>query len=382
MRVLLISNDYPPITGGIAAYCLALQTHLARRDDIERVIVLALGDWPDGQEAPDRKTTVIRRRATGFLGLGPTIFKTVREHRPDLIHLATLFPEGLFTGLIGRLFRIPVLIMFHGLELNPTAGSRKTRLVKKWSVGLATAFATNSQATADRAVRGYGIPADRIKVIHLGQLNRAYRPAVGDPTRADIGLEDDDLVVLGLGRLVGHKGFADLIKAIARTRFQIKLVIVGDGPDRAELVRLTGELGLDRRVTFMGRVDRVEPYYALADMFALASFEDPDSGNVEGFGIVMVEAQAAGLPVIGTDSGGVPEAFAPDRTGLLVPPRNPAALAEAITRLADDPALRRRMAAAGPELVKERYQWADRTADYAALYRRLIEPGKAGPDAA
>ena len=75
MRVLLISNDYPPITGGIAAYCLALQTHLARRDDIERVIVLALGDWPDGQEAPDRKTTVIRRRATGFLGLGPTIYK-------------------------------------------------------------------------------------------------------------------------------------------------------------------------------------------------------------------------------------------------------------------------------------------------------------------
>ena len=237
--------------------------------------------------------------------------------------MATLFPEGLFTGLIGRLFRIPVLIMFHGLELNPTAGSRKTRLVKKWSVGLATAFATNSQATADRAVRGYGIPADRIKVIHLGQLNRAYRPAVGDPTRADIGLEDDDLVVLGLGRLVGHKGFADLIKAIARTRFQIKLVIVGDGPDRAELVRLTGELGLDRRVTFMGRVDRVEPYYALADMFALASFEDPDSGNVEGFGIVMVEAQAAGLPVIGTDSGGRPRGVRPGPDRLAGPSPEP-----------------------------------------------------------
>ena len=351
---------------------------MAQRDDIDQVVILALGDWPDGRETPDPKTTVIRRRATGFLGLGTAIYKTVKEHRPDVIHLATLFPEGLFTGLIGRLFKIPVLIMFHGLELNPTAGSRKTRLVKRWSVVLATAFATNSRATADRAVRGYGIPAEKIEVIHLGQLNRPYRPAPGDPTRADIGLDEDDLVVLGLGRLVRHKGFADLIKAIARTRFQIKLVVVGDGPDRAELIRLTKELGLDRRVTFMGRVDRVEPYYALADMFALASFEDPDSGNVEGFGIVMVEAQATGLPVIGTDSGGIPEAFAPDRTGVLVPPRDPAALAEAISRLADDQDLRRRMGAAGPELVRERYQWADRAGDYAALYRRLIQAGKAG----
>lgn len=369
MNVLFITGDYPPIGGGIAIYCVVVPEHLEALAEVDKVSVLALGDWSPERKQLGPKHFLIRERVRNFFELGWKIFKTVLKERPDAIHLVTLFPEGLWAGLAARLIGKPLIIMLHGLELTPWAGSRKTRLVKRLGLKLATGFVTNSNPTKARAVRLYEIDPKVIKVVHMGLMTPPGPLLDGDPDRSSLGIDADEKVVLSLGRQVAHKGFADLIRAVALAKEKVRLVIVGEGPEKVEFEALARELGVAERVVFPGRVERVEPYYRLADIFVLASYEDKATGAAEGFGNVLVEAQVREIPVIGTDSGGIPDAFQPDLTGLLVPPQDPAALAEAIDKLAGDDELRRKLSAAGPDLVAERYVWTKNVLDYLACYQ-------------
>ena len=216
-----------------------------------------------------------------------------------------------------------------------------------------------------------------LRVINPGLPQGEPEPReAGEDVRKKLGIGPDNLVVMTLTRLVKRKGVDHLIRAVSGLPEQIHLLIVGDGPDRSRLEQLINKLGLAGRVHLAGFVDRVEPYFRAADIFALASHEDKSSGDVEGFGIVLLEAQARGLPVIGTDSGGIPEAFAPGQTGLLVPPEDPQDLAEAILKLADDPGLREQMGGRGKGLVREKYDWADLAQEVARAYREVLEAGR------
>jgi rhamnosyl/mannosyltransferase len=156
--------------------------------------------------------------------------------------------------------------------------------------------------------------------------------------------------VLAVGRLVPYKGFNHLIDAAASC--ELPIVIVGDGVSRSDLEQQAKGRGVADRVHFAGRIgdDWLRGYYAAASMFVLSSWN-----RAEAFGLVLLEAQAAGLPVIATDVGtGTTEAFEPGVTGLVVPPADPPALAEAINRLAGNPGLCDAMGAAGRRRVHER----------------------------
>jgi len=158
-------------------------------------------------------------------------------------------------------------------------------------------------------------------------------------------------LIISVGRLVYYKGFEVLLRAMAQVRG--KLLIVGDGPLRAELQQLASQLGIADKVVFCGEVQNAEtaPYYHAADVFALASV-----ARSEAFGIVQIEAMAAGLPVVNTrlDSG-VPYVSLDQQTGLTVPPQDPAALAGAINQLLDDPGLRARLGAAGVRRARQQF---------------------------
>lgn len=193
-----------------------------------------------------------------------------------------------------------------------------------------------------------GVPADKVATV--------YSPIVLPPPverstlRDELGLADDDIVVGCVAVMRATKGHKDLIDAIAplmASRPKLHLVFVGGGSPVFEQTQdYVAKLGLQDRIHLMGMRRDVPNLLAGFDLFALATQQ-------EASGTVYVEAQASGLPVIGTDVGGVSEMFRDGDTGILVPPKNPQALTDALQRLVDDPALRRRMGGAGRKMVWE-----------------------------
>lgn len=167
-------------------------------------------------------------------------------------------------------------------------------------------------------------------------------------------------VILSVGRLVEKKGFDDLLRAFASMSQPSRLVIVGDGPLRSVLDALSRHLSVSDRVRFVGSLDHegTLAWYGRADIFCLACKVAAD-GDRDSMPVVTKEAMAAGLPVVSTDEVGVPEMVEEGMSGILVPPSDPAALADALDRLVSDPGLRASMGTAGRRLVAERFNLED-----------------------
>ena len=179
-------------------------------------------------------------------------------------------------------------------------------------------------------------------------------------------------LVLFVGRMVGYKGVDILVRAM--TGVDARLVLVGDGPRRAELVELAGDLGLAGRVTFAGQVsdDEMRALYRACDVFVL-----PSVTRAEAFGLVQLEAMAAGKPVVSTSvPSGVPWVNQHGRTGLVVRPGDVPALREAINRLLKDPDLRSRMGRAGRDRVAAEFTVGRMVAQVTALYARVLTGGR------
>lgn len=185
-----------------------------------------------------------------------------------------------------------------------------------------------------------GVPLDKIAVIPLGVTPPSHPPRRSD-ARAQLGIPDEVFLISSAGRMEMSKGIDDLIAALALVpddRRPVRLVVGGDGAARPAFEALAAAQ-LGERARFLGRVPDLAPLYAASDLFVLPSHE-------EGFGLVYIEAAFHGVPSIGTNVGGVPYAIVDGETGLIVPDRNPEAIAAAVRRLRDDDALRLRMGAA------------------------------------
>jgi len=192
--------------------------------------------------------------------------------------------------------------------------------------------------------------------------------------KENIGLKKDEVLALSVQRLVPKKGIEHLLYAmsiIIKENPNVKLAVVGDGPEKWRLMELTKKLRISKNVTFTGFVDSEDlpKYYSVCDIFVLHSL-------YEQFGIVLVEAMACAKPVVSTNVGAIPEIVDDGKTGLLVEPKNPKQLAEAILKLASDPVLRNRLGRAGLRKVKEKYDWDIITDKYLDAYKQLIESEK------
>jgi rhamnosyl/mannosyltransferase len=208
---------------------------------------------------------------------------------------------------------------------------------------------------------------DRCHVIPYGidiaQFQRCDPAAV-----AGVRQQYGDRLIISVGRLVYYKGFDHLIRAMVDVRG--KLLLIGDGPLRVELEQLAHELGISNKVVFAGEIQnaQVVPYYHAADVFAL-----PSVARSEAFGIVQIEAMAAGLPVVNTSlDSGVPFVSVHDETGFTVPPRDPAALTVALNRLLDNPALRKSLGAAASLRASREFSAALMTSRTMSLYLGLL----------
>ena len=213
----------------------------------------------------------------------------------------------------------------------------------RWSLRGAYRVVTVCGPFADK-LESRGIDRDRITVLH-----NSVKPFVAPPleqvrrVQHSLGLQDE-AVILAVGRLSYEKGIADLLRAVAvlsNTKGvpNFRLVLVGDGPEREALARLASRLGIEGRLTMAGFQRDTKPYYSLATLMAVSS-------HTEGSPNVVLEAMATGLPIAATAVGGIPEILEDGVTGLMVPPRNPDAMADAILRILTDPEMRLRLGAA------------------------------------
>jgi glycosyltransferase involved in cell wall biosynthesis len=213
----------------------------------------------------------------------------------------------------------------------------------RWSLRGAYRVVTVCGPFADK-LASRGIDRDRITVLH-----NSVKPFVAPPleqvqrVRHSLGLHDE-AVILAVGRLSYEKGMADLLRAVAvlsNTKGvpDFRLVLVGDGPERESLARLASQLGIEAKLTMAGFQRDTKPYYSIATALAVPS-------HTEGSPNVVLEGMAAGLPIAAAAVGGVPEILEDSATGLMVPPRNPDAMASAILRILTDAEMRLRMGAA------------------------------------
>ncbi len=354
-RVLWVTNDLPPRSGGIEQFVGNL---LARSDPAAtRVIAPSV---PDAAAADRTLPYPVRRVGRRPLLPTPALARVVRaeiaSHRADVVVFGAAWPLGELAAALP----VPCVALTHGHEAGLVrigAGP----LVRRALRGLA-AVGVISEFTG-RALTPWVAPTTTVHFVPPGVDTAAFTPdAPGDAVRRRHGLARDQPLVLCLGRMVARKGHDVLVEAWPQVRRRVPgahLLLAGNGPLADRLRRRVATLGLQRDVTFAGSVAWTDlpAYHAAADVFAMPCRTRLAGLDVEGLGIVYLEAQACGVPVVAGRSGGAPEALVDGATGTVVDGTSSAAVAAAVVALLADPGRRAVMGAAGRAHVAARYAW-------------------------
>jgi phosphatidyl-myo-inositol dimannoside synthase len=342
---LLVTNDFPPKIGGIQSYLYELWRRLPTSD------ATVFTPRHDGDEAWDaeQQFRVVRARERQFFptrSLADRIDGLAREIDASVILLDPWLPLG---QLGPRLTAAPYVVVVHGAEVTVPGrlpGSRQlgSRVLRN-AAGIVAAgryAAREAQRAAGDGLRGVVVPPG-VDVERFTPMSDADRRT----TRRAFGLDPDRPLVLGVSRLVPRKGFDVLVDAVAGLP-DVQLALAGAGRDRARLERRAHRRGVANRVRFLGRVpddDSFPRLYACADVFAMPCRDRWGGLEAEGFGIVFLEAAAAGVPAVAGRSGGSHEAVVDGETGFVVDGRAPDVQGALAALLADDD-LRRRMGGA------------------------------------
>ncbi len=373
MKICFFTTDFPPTLGGISEFSRSIAYHMPESSRVEHVQVIALKNQQKGIENPNKKLSIIRDDKKSFISLFLKVLRFGIQYRSyDVFHATSVFPIGFLTVLIGKyLFRKPVFVTFYGTDVLATLGSKKTKWAKIWTLKHATKAIAFSYSTRDEVARRH--------TVSLSQFAMVYYPLPDAPknisseavanTKKQYGITQGDFIVLYVGHLVKRKGGEYLIRAIKEIPDpRVKLLFVNDGPERENFERLARDLGVSSRVVFAGKVPDVSVFYGVADVFSMPSFFYKEEGDIEGLGIVYLEAQQYGVPVLGTYSGGIPEAVNENKSGYLVPEKDHKALAEKIAFLQKNPVLRKEMGEHGKKFVREKFDWRKSVNGHLDLY--------------
>jgi len=305
---------------------------------------------------------------------GFAIWRTARKYKINFIHCHWVIPQGFFVALLNSLSGIPYLLTAHGGDVYSFRKNSFIRRCSNYALKRAITCTVNSKPTG-QAVRNIRSDA-RIQVVPMGVDTRRFHPEKSKPKiKEDLNIQD--LFLLAVGRFAEKKGFKYLIQAmpeILNKRPLVKLVIIGFGPQEEELKKVVRQLSLENNVLFVGSKEGEElaEYFATADIFIGPSIVT-DSGDTEGQGVVFLEAMASGTAVIASDVGGVKDIVRNRETGLLIPQKNPEAIAEKTLLLMNDQELRNQLALNGRNLAKSEYSWETIAERFLETYKQIIE---------
>jgi phosphatidylinositol alpha-1,6-mannosyltransferase len=374
-RVLLAADAYLPWSGGSRVYYHNLYSRLAAQHGY-RVSVLTShtsGDVAFDANAGNSSLEIMRHgrslpdwRYKRAPAMGAQLCRTalaLARISPVALHCGDLFPQALNAMLIHKITGRPYLVYVHGDEISQTDQRRHQPKVRDAIYRNAAALIAANPYALSQLERILG-NIDRCHLITPGVDFRYFYP--GSPIHAPF--ERYNLrkgpVILTAARLVKKKGHRTLIRAlpcIVSEFPELTYVIAGDGPERHQLESLVRELQLDRNVVFTGDVphEALGDYYRAADIFVMANCMD-EGGDLESFGMVFIEANACGKPVIGGRSGGTCAAIAEGLTGLLCEPNDESSVARCLLQLLRDPQRMREMGAMGAERAHRDFCWETR----------------------
>lgn len=294
----------------------------------------------------------------------PRFLRVLNDERPDVI-LTCIYPVTMFLSAFARLFghRFMVVAAVHSTGYIKRAAWRS--FATRASVPLLNSVVTIARAQSDICVQRLGIPREKVRLIYNGvELNRFAPEAVDSKIRQELCLPMDAPVVGIVGMLRPEKAHPVLLRAavtIRKTHNRVRFLIVGDGPERESLETLSRSLGLSDNITFTGGRNDIPEILSALDLFVLCS-------DTEAFPVSILEAMAMERPVISTNVGSVSEAVLHGTTGLLVPPGQPEALADAICELLADSDRRRLMGMAGRRRVEDHFSVESMVRQYEDLF--------------
>lgn len=364
LRTLLVTNDFPPRPGGIQSYLGALAQTLPT----DRLVVYA----PSWQSAgathhafdASAEYEVIRHPTSLLLptaGVARRAKQIMRSRRCQAVWFGAAAPLGLLSKQLRDAGARRIVASTHGHEVGwSMAPGARTALRR---IGETTDAVTFVSKYTRRRIAGAFGPLTGLEYLPSGVDPERFRPDEGARTavRRSCGLGARP-TVLCVSRLVPRKGQDMLIRSLPALRARVPgaaLLLVGDGPYRGRLETLAAELGVAEHVVFTGSVSGADlpAYYNAADVFAMPARTRGGGLDVEGLGIVNLEASAAGLPVVAGDSGGAPETVRDEVTGHVVDGRNVTRLTNTLANLLTDPVRAAAMGAAGREWVSRDWRW-------------------------
>jgi phosphatidyl-myo-inositol dimannoside synthase len=360
-RVLIVTNDFPPRAGGIQSFVHALALRLPPG----QVVVYAPA-WPGAAGFDQQQPFPVLRHPTSLMLPVPAVrdraVAALTEHGCDRVLFGAAAPLGLLAPALRKAGADRIVAVTHGHEAGWAALPGARALLRRIgdSADVVTYLGEYFRVRLARALS----PAAAARMARLapGVDSVAFRPGPGGRALRDrLGLAGRPVVVC-VSRLVTRKGQDTLIRAWPAVRAaggDPVLLLVGSGPADRRLHRLARQLGVAGSVRFTGQVPAADlpSYYGAGDVFAMPCRTRRGGLDVEGLGIVYLEASAAGLPVIAGDSGGAPDAVINGETGYVVPGRSVGTLAGRLTELLADPAAARAMGEKGLAWVDREWRW-------------------------
>jgi phosphatidyl-myo-inositol dimannoside synthase len=352
--ILIPAYDFKPLLGGVANYGHELAVQFSKRARV-RVVSRKLPGMEEFDQNLPYKITRIRTPQSALLSFplfAGTLRRLIRLQPPDAIFCPMWFPEGAACRWALRKAPIPYFVAAHGTEVfeNFTGikNSLRTLLVRKLERKVfdqAEKIFPVSHYTRKAVLEQAPGNENKIITVNNGVNYETFkRTALTSDFQAKY-KPHGERILLTVTRLHPYKGVDRMLESlpeISRSVPGVKYVVVGVGPDLPRLQELAARLGLEAQVSFLGRLalSEIVELYSLADLFVLLSREEPP--DVEGFGLVFLEAAACGLPSVGGRSGGIPEAVDEGRSGWLVDPSNPHEIAATIIDLLKSPEKLRR----------------------------------------
>ncbi len=377
LRVLLVPSAFYPHTGGIEEITRQLARELLRRGHHPMILT---NHWPsdaarsevmDGVNVrrvslslPAQRVAAVARFAAVAPRSAGTLLRVVSAFGPHVLHVHGAGPNAAYVGALRRLIRAPIVFSAHGELRNDAHADLQRSRTLRWGLKAmlrhAAVVTAPSRAVLEEIGEELEVVAPTMVLPNAVDVSEFDLPrAPGDP-RGDY--------IFFAGRLVHQKGVDLLLRAYAQVRTSLagrRLVVAGDGPERANLERLRTELGLVDEVSFVGSIGRARlaELMAGADAFAFPSRQ-------EAFGIALLEAMAAGTPAVAACVGGIPEFARDGENALLVRPDDAGQLAAALVRLVADSGLRSRLIRGGRAQAAE-YSWSRVAPLYETIYLRV-----------